>query len=215
MTESKLEKSRRSGNHQVEAQRESILDAAETLFLQKGIEKTSMVDIANGAGITKITLYRYFPNREEIAFQLWKRTSEKIFSLVSFNEKGFAVEDFKNLARSMIRNFNAMRDTYRYIGMFDGLFLDNPNDKGVTRLIKERYSSAFFREAAQGAKAFEFQSCVVILSSVIWFLEKVALRGEVTYYDLGIPLEEQLAIYEEIVMQSFDNLLARVTTPQA
>ncbi|MBN9390968.1 MAG: TetR/AcrR family transcriptional regulator [Chloroflexi bacterium] len=213
MTESKLEKSRRNGNHQVEAQRESILDAAETLFLQRGIEKTSMVDIANQAGITKITLYRYFPNREDIALLLWQRTSEKIFSLVGFNEKGFSIEDFKNLTRLMIRNFDEMRDSYRYIGMFDGMFLDNPNEVGITRLIKEKYSSAVFKEVAQSRKAYEFQSCVLILSSVIWFLEKVALRGEVTYYDLGIPLAEQLAIYEEIVMKSFDNLLARVTTP--
>lgn len=46
--------------------RDSILEVAETLFEIKGIEKTTMNDIARVADYSKATLYVYFENKEEI-----------------------------------------------------------------------------------------------------------------------------------------------------
>lgn len=62
-TPSRLAASRRDGAHQAEEQRARILDAAQKLFFAKGIAATRMVDVAAEAGITKVTLYRYFSNR--------------------------------------------------------------------------------------------------------------------------------------------------------
>src|SRR6266496_253786 len=42
------------------------------LFLKQGIKRTSVDDIAHAAGLTRVTLYRYFPRREQLvqaAFQ--------------------------------------------------------------------------------------------------------------------------------------------------
>ena len=46
--------------------REAILDKAEELFLKKGIDNTTMDEIANEAGIGIATLFRYFPKKELI-----------------------------------------------------------------------------------------------------------------------------------------------------
>ena len=46
--------------------REAILEKAEMLFLQKGIDNTTMDEIANKAGIGIATLFRYFPKKELI-----------------------------------------------------------------------------------------------------------------------------------------------------
>ena len=46
--------------------REAILEKAETLFLRKGIDNTTMDEIANEAGIGIATLFRYFPKKELI-----------------------------------------------------------------------------------------------------------------------------------------------------
>ena len=46
--------------------RDSIMEVAETLFEIKGIEKTTMNDIARVADYSKATLYVYFENKEEI-----------------------------------------------------------------------------------------------------------------------------------------------------
>ncbi len=46
--------------------REKIASAASVLFMERGIEATSMDDIAKAAGYSKATLYVYFENKEEI-----------------------------------------------------------------------------------------------------------------------------------------------------
>ncbi len=49
-----------------ESRPEEILDAALQQFTEKGFSATRMVDVAEAAGISKGTLYRYFANKEAI-----------------------------------------------------------------------------------------------------------------------------------------------------
>ncbi|MBT0770744.1 TetR/AcrR family transcriptional regulator [Kineosporia sp. J2-2] len=44
--------------------RETIIDTALSLFLERGYEATKMEDIAEAAGIGTSTLYRYFPTKD-------------------------------------------------------------------------------------------------------------------------------------------------------
>jgi AcrR family transcriptional regulator len=43
-----------------------ILDAAGSLFAERGVESVGMNDIARAAGCSRATLYRYFDNREAL-----------------------------------------------------------------------------------------------------------------------------------------------------
>jgi len=49
-----------------ESRPEEILDAALQQFTEKGFSATRMIDVAKAAGISKGTLYLYFPNKEAI-----------------------------------------------------------------------------------------------------------------------------------------------------
>ena len=75
---SKSANNRQNGKHQVIEPRASILAFAEKLFLQKGLEKTSIVEIARAADITKVTLYCYFADREPIANEIAEQMLNKI-----------------------------------------------------------------------------------------------------------------------------------------
>ena len=46
--------------------RQRIQDAARELFLQRGVQRTSLQDIADQLGITKPALYYHFSSREEL-----------------------------------------------------------------------------------------------------------------------------------------------------
>lgn len=50
--------------------RANISDAAERLFMQRGIDAVTVDDIAGEAGYSKATLYVYFKNKEEIIHML-------------------------------------------------------------------------------------------------------------------------------------------------
>lgn len=65
------------------AHREAIAGAAQLLFMQKGIEATSMDEIAKAAGYSKATLYVYFENKEEIVGVLVLESMQKLYAYLS------------------------------------------------------------------------------------------------------------------------------------
>lgn len=56
-----------------ELRREELLDAAQQLFLDKGIGATSIDDIASAAQVAKGTFYLYFPSKEALLHALQER----------------------------------------------------------------------------------------------------------------------------------------------
>lgn len=43
-----------------------ILDAAQTLFLEFGLRRTTMEDVARRSGVTRVTLYRHFADKQAL-----------------------------------------------------------------------------------------------------------------------------------------------------
>lgn len=58
--------------------RRAILDAARMRFLHYGFKKTTIDEIAEGAGIGKGTVYLYFDNKEEILFTIAREVKRNI-----------------------------------------------------------------------------------------------------------------------------------------
>jgi AcrR family transcriptional regulator len=204
---SKSESNRQNGKHQVDEKRISILNTAEKLFLQNGLENTKMVDIAARAGITKVTLYRYFPNRDVIALEIQARMIGKIASLLDPKDLEPSLEVAKKLTQSMIRNFDMLRDAYRYMGMFDELYLDNPHNSASAQWTKNQLISMPWIRAVTLDTTREYPQgnrFLMVISTVIWFLEKLALRGELTWSDQAVPLIEHLKLFEEMILGYID-----------
>ena len=44
------------------------------------------------------------------------------------------------------------------------------------------------------------------MSALIWFLEKLALRGELTWSDAEIPIEEHLHIFEQMIFSYLEKI---------
>lgn len=55
----------------------AIIEAAEELFTERGYRETTMVDIANLAGMSPANLYRHFANKEDIAAACGQRLLER------------------------------------------------------------------------------------------------------------------------------------------
>jgi AcrR family transcriptional regulator len=61
---------RARSDHQKEARRQAILAAARAHLAEVGFERFSMGPIAKAAGVSRSTLYLYFPTREELLYTL-------------------------------------------------------------------------------------------------------------------------------------------------
>ena len=59
----------------VEARRSEILDAALRLWAERGFDATSVEAVANEAGLSKGTLYLYFPTKKALLDEVIRRRS--------------------------------------------------------------------------------------------------------------------------------------------
>lgn len=64
------------------ARRAQILDAAEVCFVRNGFHRTTMLDLARGAGISPGNFYRYFSSKEDIVLALAQRDRDRGAALV-------------------------------------------------------------------------------------------------------------------------------------
>ena len=48
--------------------RERLVRAAIDLFTERGYDKTTVIEIAERAGLTKTTFFRHFPDKREVLF---------------------------------------------------------------------------------------------------------------------------------------------------
>lgn len=210
MKKSKAAINRQQGKHQVDEQRDNILDAAEKLFLDQGLENTNMIDIATEAGITKMTLYRYFPNRDPIAFEIAGRMLETISTIAAqhVDEDASGLDTIKGLCLGMIREFSTLRGAYRYIGMFDHLYGDKYPSEELALWYKQHIFNLVESSPIASANLDEQgHAAVVTLSNTIMsFLEKMAARGELMGDEQEVPLHTQLDIFEKIVLTYIKSL---------
>ena len=65
-----------------EETRERILDAALTLFRERGFDETTMRDIAASAGVATGAAYYYFRSKEELVMAFYVRTNEEARDLI-------------------------------------------------------------------------------------------------------------------------------------
>ncbi len=198
---SKLEKVRRNGSTQVEAQRANILEAAEKLFLENGLE-------AAEAGITRVSLYRYFADRHPIAFEIAVRMLRRILEASDTGERPITFESLRGIEIRTIEQFYQLRSAYRYLGMFDHLYGDAyPNDKLAAWYKEAILSLGWIRELDPQDALFANLAPIVMLNNCMMsFLQKLAVRGDLMANEQGVPLDAQLNFFKEMIDLYFDRL---------
>ncbi len=88
--------------------RETIINAAISVFIQKGYSHTTMDDIAEKAEFSKGTLYLYFKSKAELFFAIWATLVDRMNDFVEKN-----IEDRKSGREKLLIFRDAFLDFYR------------------------------------------------------------------------------------------------------
>jgi TetR/AcrR family transcriptional regulator, cholesterol catabolism regulator len=163
-----------------------ILNASAELFRQFGFKTVTMDDIARRAGVSKKTLYQYFPNKNEVVNQSVTWYKAKITELIE---------------SAMDQAENAIQGMVRIMGMFDQI---NKQINPRAMLELERYYPEGFSR---------FKSSLIEKDVVA--IQKNIIRGiEEGFYREGINaglmahfrMELSLIIFHPrlIVQESYD-----------
>ena len=180
-----------------EEKRCDIALSAITLFCEKGIQQTSIDQIAKSAGVAKGTIYLYFKNKEEIVFTIWdiltqqheevfyKRTNpnmsakEKILEYYNFSEcqEGFDKEQtlilFQHFVSSML-----IDKTSLYTDYFESFF-------------KKDYdfiTSCFYEGIKKGE--FVIDDVEMLANSIIMVLKGLLVRAKAS--NMGFDEAQQI-----------------------
>lgn len=121
------------------SQREKILEGAEALFIERGIESVTIADIAAVTRLTRATLYKYFPNRKEIAFEIFKTIvsawHERNKQVWSYPGNGFQrIEKFLISIRDHL--FRSPEEA-RFVAQFNYLYAKEWPSSQVLELLEQ------------------------------------------------------------------------------
>lgn len=118
-------------NHR-ENQRGWILEVAEDLFVQKGIEQVTMGDIAEASRITRATVYKYFSNKEVMAAEIFKSVT-----------KGWRERNEKEVWSFQGTGYEQLE---KFITVFFGYLLQNPREAGFVAEVNYLYGKKWSAE---------------------------------------------------------------------
>lgn len=155
--------------------RTRILKEAEKRFIDFGIANTQMKDIASAININRRTLYRYFPTKDELAFEIEMIVMKQIQEYLSLevkdieNKTGFEKIEkyFDNV------NFVDIKELMKFTAEFDRYFQDDyptpqleesfvqsldPHDDQLYQYISEGIEDGSIRNDISADHLFHFIS---------------------------------------------------------
>jgi len=106
-----------------EQRRNDIIDAAEKIFFKKGLNNSTMDEVAEEAEFSKGTLYLYFKSKEEIHFEIKTRALnilKKMFQ-ESISENKNGLENCMEIGKAYVDFVNKHRNYYKAIIHFESI----------------------------------------------------------------------------------------------
>jgi AcrR family transcriptional regulator len=152
-------------NHR-ENQREWILEAAEDLFIQKGIEQVTIGSIAEASRLTRATIYKYFSHKEQMAQEIFKSVTK---SWRDRNER--EVWSYQGTGYERLEKF---------ITVFFGYLFQNPRETSFVAELNYLYAKQWSAEEFTSTMLENLQEDrQFVLDSIHKGIEDGSLRADI------------------------------------
>lgn len=97
--------------------RNTILDAAETVFYRKGVARTTLTDIAEAAGVTRGAIYWHFANKGEVFDAMMRRAIDPLEAIAEADYSTSA-QPLEELRTCILTTMERIDSDPRYIRVF-------------------------------------------------------------------------------------------------
>ncbi|MFW6181976.1 MAG: TetR/AcrR family transcriptional regulator [Spirochaetota bacterium] len=197
-----------------EARHNSIVGAARALFLEKGLEATTMEDIAREAELSKGTLYLYFENKEELIYALLLEVLEGLKERVerACGGGGSGYDRARRIIRAYLEH---QREHFEYLHLSQYLDYQVSAHTGagstayrcfaviddmkttVIRVLREGQEDGSIRAGLDPEK-----TAVTYVHAMESFVQKLAARGRYLHERTGYPPRELIEHLLELMLYS-------------
>ena len=184
--------------------KEAVLRMAVRLFLENGVHRTSLAEVAAALNITKPALYNYFRSKEEILFECCRLGREMYEAGIAdiTARDGTGLEKLRALIRSYAKVIT--QDFGQCLVRFDDRELSAEGRADIRR-AKRRIDAAFREQIACGIADGSIRPCDPKVAS---FVITGALNGIGTWYSPDGPLSVD-EIADAFVERLVDGLAVR------
>ena len=212
--QSNLERYRAERENRESERRTAIVDAAEALFLERGIVDTTMMDIADRAGVSRVTVYRYFSERDHVAYMVAGRMLGQLAAAaraaVPPGAQGLDATRAGLIA--LVDSFDEHHDAHRFLVMFDNMTLFREPAKQWERWYRSRsIRAALFDDAELFPERYDPDTAnrlVTLGNATMGALGRFAMQGELLTREKDINLEAQLENLKDLILGYFDSRIA-------
>jgi AcrR family transcriptional regulator len=201
-----------------ERRKEEILDAAQRVFVEKGLTTATVDDIAAAAELSKGTLYLYFESKEDIYIALMMRGLHLLYSM--FNEiistETSVVKTLHRMEEAYTEFFNTQRNYFR---MMDSAYRPNVH-KDVSEEMRKIYAVESKKNWEQIIELFNrgvrekkirddinpIDMAIIIWSNATSLMTRIDREGDIWQKERNIDLTKTLE-------ESFHLLMDAILTP--
>ena len=197
------------GEHEKHIRRQHILNSAEKVLIENGLDKFNISAVAKAAQLAQGTLYLYFKKKEDIIAQLTLRSRAAL--LQSFHQGIEGVEDpIQQIKNLLIVNYEFYRDNrlYHDLASFYELTAkaeEPPELQQASQNIMAFVVSVLSRAQAQGRikESLNITECTYMLwGTCTGMVQLIDIKGPRIAQDLGREVEEVYKSYVEFFVES-------------
>ena len=206
------ERYRLERNQQVQDRRQHIISTAREIFSTNGIENTTMLELAEAAHISKMTLYRYFPDRPTVAIEVAIDTIHQIRARITqqMTLTPTSQNQLQNMFVAMIDAFPELEKEFRFMAMFDSLYYSSYPTPELQQRYQAEVQNIFGRSLDTLITTLEgrekFTKIITTANMITSYLQRLALRGELMSNEQMVPIEIQLQYFRKIVVNITNDL---------
>ncbi|MUT66505.1 TetR/AcrR family transcriptional regulator [Paenibacillus sp. NEAU-GSW1] len=203
----RYEKERQDGKQN---RQQNVLEAAARIFAVKGIEKTTMQDVAREASVGIATLFRYFPKKE------------KLIVAVATMLLGPMLERFQSVAalpHSSLKRLDALLDTFirndddiniKVLADFENYSSHSPEpleDMQAYNELHRDISRAYSRIIQDGMRDGSIRTdldvrdvLTTVMNTFGLFSKNLSLQQNIPLLESDLESDKQLAILKRILL---------------
>lgn len=196
---------------------QKILEAAMALFCEKGLEETSIDEIAGRAGVGSATIYRYYETKAQLAIQsgveYWKKIAQQYLNLTEI--KGYSdmtgLKQLECIMDALVMIFEKERGFLKYLQEFEVFVRRYEID--MERLaayeesimsLKPRVTDALEKGLQDGTLSFEWspnEVCYSLAHTAFGVMKRFAWNGSMLELDSQVEMILQVKIAIKLLIR--------------
>jgi AcrR family transcriptional regulator len=192
--------------------RSAIIDAAEAVFFDKGVEIATMDDVAEEAELSKGTLYLYFKSKEDLYLGITKRGLEILTKMLknSARRQKRGIDRIHSIEKAYTKFAKKHRDYFQafvtYNSQLKDIADDNPNAHAC-EMQREKILAVCAEAIQQGIEDGSIRSsvdppkaAVILWGQITGILQLSSSKGKILDKNIG---KSGFKTLDEMVEYSF------------